>query len=66
MMYCVCAFFMGIAMIICGVVMKYYEEEADKNNPVVIKIQELMIQALEEGDFDKYDELKLRLKKFNR
>jgi hypothetical protein len=57
---------MGIAMMVFGIVMRYYEEKAEKNNPVVIKIQELMIQALEEGDFDKYDELKLRLKKFNK
>jgi hypothetical protein len=56
----------GVAMVISSVVMSCYEEKAEKNNPVVIKIQELMIQALEEGDFDKYDELKLRLKKFNK
>jgi hypothetical protein len=56
----------GVAMVISSVVMSCYEEKAEKNNPVVIKIQELMTQALEEGDFDKYDELKLRLKKFNK
>ena len=65
MVYCV--LFIGVAMVMFSLVMKCYEnEEAEKNNPVVIKIQELMIQALEEGDFDKYDELKLRLKKFNK
>ena len=32
-------------------------------NPVVAKLQALMAQALEEGDFDKYDKLEERLNK---
>ena len=32
-------------------------------NPVVVKLQALMAQALEEGDFDKYDKLEERLNK---
>ena len=32
-------------------------------NPVVAKLQELMTKALEEGDFDKYDQLEARLNK---
>ena len=34
-----------------------------KTNPVVEKLQQLMAQALEEGDFDKYDKLEERLNK---
>ena len=32
-------------------------------NPVVAKLQALMAQALDEGDFDKYDQLEARLNK---
>ena len=34
-----------------------------KTNPVVEKLQQLMTQALDEGDFDKYDKLEERLNK---
>lgn len=34
-----------------------------QSNPVVVKLQALMAQALEEGDFDKYDKLEERLNK---
>ena len=34
-----------------------------KENPVIAKLQALMTQALEEGDFDKYDQLEARLNK---
>lgn len=36
---------------------------APQANPVVAKLQELMTKALEEGDFDKYDQLEARLNK---
>ena len=34
-----------------------------KENPVIAKLQALMTQALDEGDFDKYDQLEARLNK---
>ena len=34
-----------------------------KTNPVVEKLEQLMTQALDEGDFDKYDKLEERLNK---
>ena len=38
-------------------------QSAPAVNPVVAKLQALMTQALEEGDFDKYDKLEERLNK---
>ena len=38
----------------------------NNNNPVVAKIQELMVKALEEGDFDAYDKLEERLNKISK
>lgn len=39
------------------------QTQAPAVNPVVAKLQELMTKALDEGDFDKYDQLEARLNK---
>ena len=39
------------------------QAQAPAINPVVAKLQELMTKALDEGDFDKYDQLEARLNK---
>ena len=42
------------------------EEVKSNSNPVIAKLQELMVQALEEGDFAKYDELEERLNRISK
>lgn len=38
----------------------------NNNSPVVVKLQELMVKALEEGDFDAYDKLEERLNRISK
>lgn len=40
--------------------------ESNNANPVVAKLQELMVKALEEGDFDAYDKLEERLNRISK
>jgi hypothetical protein len=42
------------------------EEVKSNKSPVVAKLEELMVQALEEGDFAKYDELEERLNRISK
>ena len=44
---------------------KVVEIQSNKS-PVVAKLEELMVQALEEGDFAKYDELEERLNRISK